>query len=87
MANDESFDPEDANVVAMGLASIVAKATETFGGYAAIGGLSKFNLDFIAAGIASGEMDPRLMRMLAHTHDTMAKMLTYAAEHAEKEQN
>ena len=87
MADNTPFDPEDANLVAMSLAAVVATASHTFGGYAMIGGVMKFNVDFIGAGIEHGEMDITLMRLLKLTHELVAKMLNEELERRAKEVN
>ena len=87
MADDPPFDPKDADLVAMGLAAVVATASQSFGGYAMIGGVMKFNVNFIGSGIDQGEMDVRLMRMLKVTHEVITKMLDKELERIAKATN
>lgn len=87
MADDHSFDPDDANIVAFGLANVVATASRSFGGYAMIGGVMKFNVDFIISGIENGEMDIRLVKMLKATHEVIANKLGAELQRLEKDVN
>lgn len=85
MADDSPFDPKDADAVAMGLARIIKEAGDHFGGYAMIGGLMKFNVDFIMIGIK--RMDLKVMKLLHSTHALLAKALAQEIERREKDVN
>ena len=81
------FDEDDAAKVASGLAEIISAAGAVFGGYAMIGGMMKFNIDFAVTGIKMGRMPPELMTLLSKCHRSIADKLDAEVLRQEKDVN